>query len=185
MVTDLCPFQRIVMASGNSDPPRPKLVAFDLDYTLWPFCVDTHVTPPFTKKAGTVYDACGEKVRPFPEVPTVLQWLHEQGYLIAAASRTGEIRGAKQLVKLFDWEKYFKYAEIYPGCKKKHFSKFRGESGIEYSEMIFFDDEGRNIRDLKELGVVSVLVPHSGVTRKLVEEGLAEFARQRRANAAK
>ncbi|XP_043233647.1 magnesium-dependent phosphatase 1-like [Amphibalanus amphitrite] len=168
------------MASNSSDTPRPKLVVFDLDYTLWPFWVDTHVTPPFHKKGGDVFDSFNEKVRAFPEVPDVLQWLHDEGYIIAAASRTGEIRGAKQLVKLFGWEKYFKYAEIYPGCKKKHFSRFRAESGLEYSEMIFFDDEGRNIRDLKEVGVVSVLVPHSGVTRKLVEQGLAQFAKQRR-----
>ena len=173
------------MTANSFDVPRPKLIVFDLDYTLWPFWVDTNVTPPFHKKGGIVFDSFNEKVRDFPEVSSVLHWLHSEGYLMAVASRTGEVRGAKQLVKLFGWEKYFKYMEIYPGCKKKHFSRFRGESGIEYSDMVFFDDEGRNIRDLKEVGVVSVLVPHSGVTRKLVEEGLALFAKQRQAGVGK
>nr|XP_012140052.1 PREDICTED: magnesium-dependent phosphatase 1-like isoform X2 [Megachile rotundata] len=125
---------------------KPKLLVFDLDYTLWPFWVDTHVTPPFKKKGNDVVDAHGQIIRYYKEVPDILKRLSEE-YELGVASRTSEIQGANQLLKLFNWDKYFKYKEIYPGCKVSHFSKIQKASGIDYKDMIFFDDEHRNIVD--------------------------------------
>ncbi|GFG33367.1 hypothetical protein Cfor_04068 [Coptotermes formosanus] len=155
---------------------KPKLIVFDLDYTLWPFWVDTHVTPPFRKdKYGSIVDATGDKVRYYPEVPEVLDSLQKDGYELAVASRTGEISGANQLLELFDWNRYFKYKEIYPGCKVTHFNQFKKQSGVAFKDMLFFDDEHRNIRDLEAHGVTSVLVQR-GVTMKVIEQGLKTFA---------
>ena len=72
---------------------------------------------------GNVIDATGDKVKYYPEVPKVLDSLHKDGYELAVASRTGEIKGANQLLELFDWNRYFKYKEIYPGCKVTHFNQ--------------------------------------------------------------
>ncbi|XP_066578995.1 magnesium-dependent phosphatase 1 isoform X2 [Amia ocellicauda] len=122
--------------------PRPKLIVFDLDYTLWPFWVDTHVDPPFRKES------------------------------------TGEVAGANQLLSLFDLDQYLSFKEIYPGSKVTHFKRLQQCSGAQYSEMMFFDDEQRNITDVSRLGVHCVLVPR-GLTRKIVNEELVKFSHRR------
>lgn len=59
----------------------------------------------------------------YPDSPEILKKLAEEGYEIGIASRTSEIKGANQLLSLFNWDKYIKYKEIYPGSKTQHFSK--------------------------------------------------------------
>ncbi|XP_078041081.1 magnesium-dependent phosphatase 1 [Augochlora pura] len=153
---------------------KPKILVFDLDYTLWPFWVDTHVTPPFKKKGNDIVDAHGQKINYYKEVPDVLKKLTNEGYELGVASRTSEITGANQLLKLFNWEKYFKYKEIYPGSKVKHFSIIQKASGTDYKDMIFFDDENRNIVDVSKLGVTCIFVKN-GVTHTVVENALKNF----------
>lgn len=156
---------------------KPKILVFDLDYTLWPFWVDTHVTPPFVKrKKDEIVDAHGQIIRYYKDVPVILDKLSKEGYELGVASRTSEIEGAKQLLSLLDWEKYFKYKEIYPGCKVTHFSKIKKLSNIDYKDMIFFDDEQRNISDLDKVGVFSVLVTN-GITEEVIDQSLKMFAK--------
>ncbi|XP_070582531.1 magnesium-dependent phosphatase 1 [Erythrolamprus reginae] len=155
---------------------KPSLVVFDLDYTLWPFWVDTHVDPPFRKKSdGSVQDRNQRPVQLYPEVPEVLHQLNSEGIAMAAASRTSEIQGARQLLDLFGLSRYFRYTEIYPGSKTTHFQRLSQQSGIPLQKMLFFDDESRNIRDVSTLGVVCIPVPR-GMTLSLLKEGLETFA---------
>lgn len=153
---------------------KPRVLVFDLDYTLWPFWVDTHVTPPFRRKGNDIVDSYDQKIRYYKEVPNVLKRLSEEGYELGVASRTSEIEGANQLLKLFDWDKYFQYKEIYPGSKVTHFSRIHRASGVDYKDMIFFDDEHRNIVDVGKLGVTCVHVK-DGVTNSLIENALKNF----------
>nr|XP_060635957.1 magnesium-dependent phosphatase 1 [Anolis sagrei ordinatus] len=155
---------------------KPSLVVFDLDYTLWPFWVDTHVDPPFKKDSdGSIRDRNGQLVNLYPEVPAVLERLHSEGIPMAVASRTGEIRGATQLLDLLSLSSYFRCKEIYPGSKVTHFQRLSQQSGIPLCQMLFFDDESRNIYDVSKLGVTCILVPN-GMNLSLLGRGLEAFA---------
>lgn len=168
-------------ASESSDTMgKPKLIVFDLDYTLWPFWVDTHVDPPFNKKTnGKVYDRYKKEVKFYPDVPDVLQNLHSKGFRLGIASRTSCGSEANDLTRLFDWDRFFHFRQIYPGSKTTHFLKLHKASGIAYEDMIFFDDEHRNIVEVGKMGVLCIFV-EDGVSRKLVTEALQQFADRKR-----
>ncbi|XP_076373004.1 magnesium-dependent phosphatase 1-like isoform X2 [Tachypleus tridentatus] len=156
---------------------RPKLIVFDLDfsitdYTLWPFWVDTHVDPPFRKLSnGSVCDSTGRMIEAYPAVQEILESLKKEEIPLAVASRTWCPEGARQLLNVLEWEKYFSYQEIYPGSKVTHFKRFADMCGISYSQMLFFDDEQRNIHEIR---VTCVLLPN-GLTYKALEEGFQQF----------
>ncbi len=84
-------------------------------------------------------------------------------------------RREKRLVKAID---LFDYQEIYPGSKITHFRKLHDDSGVEYEDMIFFDDEYRNAEVGNKLGVHFVEVGHQGTDLGLVDKAFARVARQ-------
>lgn len=63
------------------------------------------------------------------------------------------------------------YCEI--GSKMDHFKEIHNESGIDYREMVFFDDESRN-REVERLGVTFCLVP-DGLNRASFEQGINKW----------
>ncbi|CAH1269152.1 Hypp4110 [Branchiostoma lanceolatum] len=180
-----CPGEReknreVPMNNFRPPTPRPELVVFDVDFTLWPFWVDTHVSPPFKKTSdGRVVDRHNYVIKGYEDVPEILEWMSRQGYTMAVASRTDAEQDMRKALKLLDWDKYFTYKEIYPGSKTRHFARFHEQSGIPYSKMIFFDDEERNIYDLNRIGVLSLQVDR-GLTLEVLQNGLEKFARERK-----
>jgi magnesium-dependent phosphatase 1 len=75
------------------------------------------------------------------------------------------------------------HREIYPGSKVAHFRRIRERSGVEYGDMLFFDNERHNCVEVERLGVVSVHCPR-GLTWAAWEEAVVKFAESKAAAAA-
>ncbi|EIW52525.1 magnesium-dependent phosphatase-1, partial [Trametes versicolor FP-101664 SS1] len=171
----------------------PKLIAFDLDYTLWDLWIDTHVDPPLRRVGDAineVRDRHEQRISFYRHVPEIFHRLREAGVLIAACSRTSAPDLARRALNLLlvpppaghkgasptPAVQFFDQMEIYPGSKIKHFKQLHKKTGIPYSEMLFFDDEHRN-KEVESLGVTFCLVP-SGVNDRAFESGLTEWRKR-------
>ncbi|KAL5383202.1 hypothetical protein PMIN02_009703 [Paraphaeosphaeria minitans] len=169
--------------------PLPKIVVFDLDYTLWPFWVDTHVTAPLKAQEGglKVKDRYGEGYSFYADVGGILDALKQKGILIGAASRTHAPDLGREMLKLLKIPSattssssraidYFDHLQIYPGNKATHFERIHRDSGIAFEDMLFFDDESRN-KNVEVLGVVMQLI-RDGVTINEIDAGVRSWRKR-------
>lgn len=136
------------------------LFVFDLDFTLWDaggtWC--DHLHPPFRRTNGTVLDSHGSHIQLYPDVPEILHYCHQQNFILALASRTFEPDWARELLELLHIRHLFDYEEIFPASKIQHFQNLQQLTGLQYNNMLFFDDEKRNVDDVRRLGVNTVYV---------------------------
>ena len=155
----------------------PKLFVFDLDYTIWPLWCDTHITAPLRADGvRVVRDSKNYKVELYRDVVEIFEAIYARSIPIAIASRTSDADIAEELLQLFDMNQYILYKEMYPGSKLKHFERFHVESGIAYEDMVFFDDEKRNIVELGRIGVTCEEIESDGTTWGSVGRVLKAFA---------
>lgn len=137
-----------------------KVFVFDLDFTLWnaggTWCDSTN--PPYSWEKNKLLDSSGRWIRLYDDVIRILTHLKNNGKHVAVASRTYEPEWARELLHLFDIDKYFDLKEIYPADKTKHLKRIRDHFNVLYSEIVFFDDEYRNIAEVQQLGVESVFI---------------------------
>lgn len=137
-----------------------KLFIFDLDFTLWDaggeWCDCNQ--PPYYRRKGEVFDSRGANIMLYPDVKKILNELQRHEKIIAIASRTSAPTNAIELLNLFNISVFFHFKEIFPGSKIQHMNNLSRRSGVCFKEMVFFDDEMRNIHDTSSLGIQSIYV---------------------------
>lgn len=130
---------------------------FDLDYTLWPFWIDTHCYPPIrpNKDHTGMIDRTGSRFTFYEEVPSILYEAKQRNILLGLASRTcrpdlaqqmlsavnvpvpehyrsrDNTAGGSEGVKIEQPTKainFFQFKEIYPGEKTKHFKSIQSDT---------------------------------------------------------
>lgn len=127
----------------------PELFVFDLDMTIWRAHVDCTTGAPFRRQERDTAIACGgERICMFRDSRKILDGLKSAGARMAAASRTTTPDDARDLLATLDMVTYFEsesLMQIFPAGKQAHFKRLHEASGVDYSKMIFFDDEPWNV----------------------------------------
>eukprot|EP00607_Mallomonas_marina_P000595 CAMPEP_0182428684 /NCGR_PEP_ID=MMETSP1167-20130531/23208_1 /TAXON_ID=2988 /ORGANISM="Mallomonas Sp, Strain CCMP3275" /LENGTH=175 /DNA_ID=CAMNT_0024611713 /DNA_START=62 /DNA_END=589 /DNA_ORIENTATION=+ len=160
----------------------PRLVVFDLDYTLWRPELYMMSGSPYRKDAqGRILDRRGTEISLFPGVEDILREVKSWGSStqLGVASRTDEVKWAAEVLDLMTLDgvplsNLFDYKEIYPTSKTRHFRKLQKDSGIPYSEMIFFDDWDLNCDEVSQLGVMCIHCP-SGLNIRAWKNGMRQW----------
>nr|GMD60813.1 magnesium-dependent phosphatase 1 [Ipomoea batatas] len=141
----------------------PSLVVFDLDYTLWPFFCHTRCK-------------C-EVPRLYPQVKAILCALKEVGVGVGIASRSPTPHIADAYLWKLGIKSMVVAQEVFPSWspKTEHFQRIHRRTRLPYNEMLFFDDETRNIEAVSKMGVTSILVSSKGIDLKTLWKGLSAF----------
>lgn len=159
---------------------RPKVILFDADYTLWPFSFDLDVTFPIyikeNKEKNIVLDDAGKHLKMYRQVPGILEYLQNRGHKLGVISQTRYNITFMRLLELFDINRYFTFKEVYPIPKQRHIEIINLKSDIDFGDMLYFDDEYKEIPDVADLTTVPILIGDEGVTMEDIRKGLHIFS---------
>jgi len=163
----------MLFKESNYKHENMKVFILDLDFTLWnagdTWCSETN--PPYIWIKDKLFDQDNRWIRLYSETIPVLEILRQEQKIIAVASRTNRPEWAKNLLNIFNINHFFDQKEIYPGNKVTHLKKIRSHFGYPYKQMVFFDDEQRNIEEARDLGIISIKIDN-GISIKDIKKSL-------------
>ena len=179
----------------------PKLVALDLDGTVWhpdmymlwgggaPFKVSGDGTRRLLDKSGQRVELLGIAGHIIYEVKHEPKWTANDTKL-AWVSTCDEPRWADECLRKFKASPYGKQEPLIPlkqladdehiydaGTKQVHFKRLHRDTGVPFDQMIFYDNQMNNISSVSRLGVHCVYCP-DGLTEHIWIKGLEEYAKK-------
>lgn len=179
----------------------PKLVALDLDGTVWypdmymlwgggaPFKVQGDGTRCLKDRRGQNVDLMGIAGHIIYAVKHEKKWV-ENDTKLAWVSTCDEPRWADECLQKFkaspegkaeplvSLKQLADASHIYDAASKQyHFKQLQRDLGIPFEQMIFYDNQMNNIHAVSRLGVHCVYCP-DGLTKHVWEDGLAEYAKK-------
>ena len=175
--------------------PNPRMLVFDLDYTVWPFDCDLNVMAPFfwAPYTSTVVDRFGRSANPYKDVQSIIGEAVDAGITIAYASRNPSAGPIEALLRanpiksrkypdidslwaaLPSRDHFHAYSSGGARGKAKHFAAIQAASGVAYEDMVFFDDLDDNIRWAREMGITSVKMGPRGLCWDDLETGVRRW----------
>lgn len=183
-------------SSPRTLPKRlPKVVALDLDATVWMpelyMMTDYRTLKPLRRANGECYavkDGWDQELGFMEDAQRVIQLVSSwEDTMLAYVSRTTEVEAAALAIDNLHAEFCAKtktgstmrdvvdHVEIYPGSKVGHFQELKKALGVEYTDILFLDNESWNTKEVSSvLGVCSVHCPR-GLTMNAFERGLELF----------
>jgi magnesium-dependent phosphatase 1 len=174
---------------------NPRMIVFDLDYTIWPFDCERDVLAPFAWAfhANMVLDRYGRPAMPFKDVQSIIAAAVDAGVTIAYASRNPSVGPIESLLRSIPiaprkhpdvdslWaalpspDYFHAYSSGGAKGKTKHFAAIHAVSGIPYEEMVFFDDLDDNLKPAREMGITSMKIERRGLSWDEVEMGVRRW----------
>jgi len=154
----------------------PRLVVFDLDGVCWsPEMYQTRGGPPYRLiSEDVVVNSAGEEIQLYGAVRRVWAMLHDlrrRGHDIrVAVASSSQRHKAQPLLSTFEVAPGIRMSDVVDRnffemlyrkneFKRPHLEAILRKSGVSADEVLFIDDNERNIESVSHLGIVAVHVP--------------------------